>query len=101
VPPEQGLRGDEERRPSLAGEDPARRREEHPVETTKGRSAHLPAEDLELVAQDGVLELEGSEARRPAEQSEESEQHKVEYEQHGGRWYEEAGEVPNPSFGAL
>ena len=58
VPAKQRLGRDHERGRSVAAKGPARRREERPVPVAKLRAPDRPAEDLHLVAENGVLELE-------------------------------------------
>jgi hypothetical protein len=58
VPAKQRLGADHERGPTVPGEGPARRREERAIPVAKLRAPGRPAEDLHLVAENGVLELE-------------------------------------------
>jgi hypothetical protein len=74
VPPEQGLGGDEERPPTLARQGPGGCGEERPVCRTEPRTADLAAENPELVAEDGDLDVlrgilrAGSEPEEAAQQ---------------------------------
>jgi hypothetical protein len=56
VPPKQRLRADQERRPALSREHPARRRQEQPVAAAKARPGNLPLEHRKLVAKDHYLD---------------------------------------------
>lgn len=67
MPPEQGLGRDQERRPSVSGEKPARRREEHAIPPSQPRPARLSPEDGDLVTEDGVFDLERRHRRRSRE----------------------------------
>lgn len=77
VPPEPRLRRDQERRPALPAQEPARRREEQTVARAELRPSHLATQDAELVAQDLDLDILGRLAR-PACKPEESTQQEVE-----------------------
>lgn len=77
VPPHQRLGGDHERGPSVPGEGPARRREEHPIPVAKLRPADRPSEHIHLVAEHGVLELELGHAPPSGEQTDETNQEEV------------------------
>jgi len=57
VPPQECLRADQERRPPLPRQEPARGSQEQPVAWTVPRPADLTAQDVELMTQDGVLEV--------------------------------------------
>ena len=65
VPSKQRLRRDQERGPPIPGEGSARRREERSIAVLHLRASDRPAEDLHLVAEDGVLELELGHAPPP------------------------------------
>jgi hypothetical protein len=57
VPGEQGLRGDEERRPAPAGQQPGGRRKKGPIGRPQVRPVYLPAQHGQLMAKDDNLEL--------------------------------------------
>jgi hypothetical protein len=57
VPAEQGLRPDDERRPSIPGDRPARSRQQEPVEAVERRALHLPLQHLHLVPEHQQLDL--------------------------------------------
>ena len=57
VPGEQGLRGDEERRPAAAGQQPGGRRKKDPIGRPQVRPVYLPAKHGQLMAKDDDLEL--------------------------------------------
>jgi len=84
MPAKERLRRHKERRPPVAWLQPARSGHDHSVDPGEARSLHPAAQDRELVAQHGVLDLEGSvpgpatgEAKPPAQHRvEEGEEHR-------------------------
>jgi hypothetical protein len=53
------LRSDQERRPALQWQEPARCRQEQPVHSTERWSSDLAAQDLELVTEHRDLDVLG------------------------------------------
>ena len=58
--------GDDERRPPVSREEPARRGEEHPVQGSELRSEGLAAQDAYLMAKDQDFQVLGTLVRAPA-----------------------------------
>jgi hypothetical protein len=69
VPSHQGVRTDQEAPPPVPRQDPSRRREEGPIGCGEQGSPATATEDLELVAEHGLLEIHLDEAT-PDEQAE-------------------------------
>jgi hypothetical protein len=59
VPAQQGRRGYQEDRPAIAGEQFRQGREDHPVGWRVAGSGDLPAQDQQLVAENGNLYVFG------------------------------------------
>src|SRR6266481_910839 len=66
VPAQERLWGDDERRPPVSREEPARRGEEHPVQGSELRSEGLAAQDAYLMAKDQDFQGLGTLVRAPA-----------------------------------
>ena len=60
MPTQEGRRGDEEGDPAVTRDNPARRREEDPVDGPELGSARLPLEHPKLVPENEDLEVLGS-----------------------------------------
>jgi hypothetical protein len=57
VPSQERLRSDHERGPPLPRKDPARRGQEHPIQSLEPRAARLASDHAELMAQDQDLKF--------------------------------------------
>jgi hypothetical protein len=77
VPSKQRLRADQERRPSLAGEHPAQRRQEQPIALAEARTAHLALEHSKLVSKDENLDVVVPGPQRPGRRADQSAQEPV------------------------
>ena len=92
VPAEEGRRTDQERAPCLTPKHPARGGEERLVRGPVDRPLDLPAEDADLVTQDGVLELRLSRgAVVPPEQAEDAAQLEIEERADHGAAFSQIG----------
>jgi hypothetical protein len=85
VPAKKRLRPDHERGPPIPRERPARRGEERSTPVAKLWTADRPAEDLHLVAEDGVLELELGDVPTSGERPNEANEDEVREGSQGGR----------------
>jgi hypothetical protein len=72
VPSKQCLRADQERRPSLSGEQPAERRHQQPIALAEARTAHLAPEHRELMAKNEDFGVVVPGLQRPDHQADQS-----------------------------
>jgi hypothetical protein len=96
VPSKQRLRRHQERGPTVPGEGPARRREERPIGVLQVRASDRAAENLHLVAEDGVLELELGNAPPSGEHADPADEHEVDEGSQGPRMLHASVSRPNP-----
>src|SRR6266516_3346766 len=97
VPPEQGLRPDQDQAPPVTRDRSAGRGEHDSVEGPEVQLPTLTAEEPHLVAKDGVLELQGPDRGTAAEPTQRSAHEEIEEEQHP-RILEDAGQCANRAF---
>jgi hypothetical protein len=95
VPSKQRLGRHQERGPTVPGEGPARRREERPIGVLQVRASDRPAENLHLVAEDGVLELELGHAPPSGEHADPADEHEVDEGSQGPRMLHASVSRPN------
>jgi hypothetical protein len=77
----------------------ARRGEECPVAVLQLRASHRPAEDLQLVAKDRVLELELGHAPLTGEHSDDPDEHEANEGSQGPRMLHASAVTAEPGFG--
>ena len=85
MPPEERLRRDDERGPSIPGERSARRGEERSIPVAELRATHAPSEDPHLMAEHGVLELELGQTTASSERSNQPSEQEVQEGSQGPR----------------